>query len=65
MSRFSRTKYYDKNGNEITAGCTIKYPDGCKKKVYLTVGELLGVGEDGDCYVSPLSNETCKTVEVV
>lgn len=62
---FSRSKYYDKNGVEIIAGSTVRYPDGCEKRVYLTIGELLGVGNDNDCYILPLSNETCKTVEVV
>lgn len=60
-------KYYDKNGAEITPGSTIRYPDGSERVVYLTVGELLGVDESdkNSCWVSPLSDKTCKAVEVV
>lgn len=35
-------KYYDKHGVEITEGCTIKYPDGKEKKIYLTENGELG-----------------------
>lgn len=42
-----RLRYFDKNGKEITEGCTIKYNHGDKsliryKKVYLTENEELG-----------------------
>lgn len=37
-----KRRYFDKNGVEITEGCTIKYPDGTIEKVYLTTKNELG-----------------------
>ena len=34
--------YYDKNGKEITDGCTIRYADGHTEKVYRTTDDQLG-----------------------
>lgn len=34
--------YYDRNGNEITEGCMIRYPDGRTEIVYLTENGYLG-----------------------
>ena len=34
--------YYDKNGKEITDGCTIRYVDGHTEKVYRTTDDQLG-----------------------
>lgn len=39
-----KTRYFDKNGTEITDGCEIEYLDGRIEKVYLT--EDGGLGTD-------------------
>jgi hypothetical protein len=39
-----KKRYFDRNGNEITEGCMIRYPSGRVTEMYLTAeGEL---GED-------------------
>ena len=37
-----KPRYFDKHGNEITDGCTIRYADGHTEKVYLTTDGQLG-----------------------
>lgn len=70
-------KYYDKNGVEITDGCTIKYPDGKEKKVYLTEDGELGTDATNPKWIEcgraiaceygiyPLENAETEEVEVV
>lgn len=38
-----KIKYFDKNGKEITKGCTIRYDSGAIKEVYLTENDELGI----------------------
>ena len=38
-----KSRYFDKNGNEITENCKIKYPDGSIETVYLTENDQLGI----------------------
>lgn len=70
-------KYYDKHGKEIIEGCTIRYADGTKKKVYLTEDGELGTdatnqkwiesGRAAKCEfgIYPLENEETEEVEVI
>lgn len=37
-----KPRYFDKNGKEITDGCTIRYADGHTEKVYRTTDDQLG-----------------------
>lgn len=72
-----KTKYYDKNSVEITAGCRIRFPSGDIEKVYLTDDDQLGTdatnkkwiesGRAVECEygVYPLTSEDTQTVEVV
>ena len=70
-------KYLDKNGVEITDGCTIQTEDGNAKKVYLTDDGYLGtdatnpkwieMGRAVECQfgVYPLTEEGCERCMVV
>ena len=70
-------RYWDKNGAEITEGCTIRYPSGRTEKVYRTMKGTLGTdatnpawvasgrAAPGDMGIYPLDREDCETVEVV
>lgn len=70
-------RYYDKNGFEITEGCTIRYPSGRTEKVYRTWEGTLGIdatnpkwiesGRAAPCEmgVYPLSRGDCDMVEVI
>lgn len=72
-----KTRYYDKNGKEITEGCMIRYADGTVRKVYLTENDYLGTdatnpawvksGRAAECEygVYPLSNMETEEVEVL
>lgn len=69
--------YYDKNGKEITDGCTIKYPDGKTRMVYLTDQDELGTDATNPYWIEtgkavpceygiyPLEEEETNEVEVV
>ena len=37
-----KTRYFDKNGKEITEGCKIKWENGKAESVYLTENDELG-----------------------
>ena len=43
--------YYDRNGKEITDGCTIRYPSGVEKKVYLTENDELGTDATNPAWI--------------
>ena len=70
-------RYFDKHGKEITAGCTIRYPDGTTKKVYLTSDDQLGVDGTNPQWISagrafpceygiyPLGEMTTNEIEVI
>lgn len=70
-------KYYDKNGKEITEGCSIKYCDGTIKKVYKTVDGFLGTDATnplwiesgkavpGEYGIYPFEYNETETVEIV
>ena len=72
-----KTKYFDKNGKEITDGCKIKFSDGRIKKVYLTEKDELGtdatnplwieIGRAVECEygIYPLNEADTNEVEVV
>ena len=38
----NKPRYFDKNGKEITEGCTIKWANGKVESVYLTENDELG-----------------------
>lgn len=69
--------YFDKHGNTITDGCTIRYADGHTKKVYLTTDGQLGMdatnlkwiesGKAAPCEygIYPLGHNETNEVEVV
>lgn len=69
--------YFDKNGNAITDGCTIRYPDGHTEKVYLTTDGQIGTDatnrewiESGraaplEYGIYPLGNLETNEVEVI
>lgn len=69
--------YFDKHGNAITDGCTIRYPDGHTEKVYLTTDGQIGTDatnrewiESGraaplEYGIYPLGNLETNEVEVV
>lgn len=71
-----KPRYFDKNGKEIFAGDTIKYPDGTKEKVYMTSRGELGTdatnplwierGDAAPCEygIYPLSEKELAEVEV-
>ena len=71
------TLYYDKNGVEITDGCTIRYESGVTKKVYLTEQGYLGTDATNPTWIAtgracecefgiyPLTEEETEEVEVV
>ena len=70
-------RYYDKNGTEITDGCSIRYPDGKIEKVYLTNDGELGIDATNPKWIEsgraipcengiyPLGHNETNTVEVV
>ena len=72
-----KTKYFDKNGKEITEGCKIKFADGRIKKVYSTTNDELGtdatnplwveIGRSVECEygIYPLNETDTNEVEVV
>lgn len=72
-----KSKYFDKNGKEITDGCKIKYTDGIIKKIYLTEGEELGTDATNPKWIErgwacecqygiyPLTDEETEEVEVI
>lgn len=72
-----KTRYYDKNGKEITAGCMIQWPDGKKQKIHLTENGELGTDatnpvwiENGRAFpcqfgIYPLTNEETEEIELV
>ena len=69
--------YYDKNGEEITDGCTIRYPDGKTATVYPTDGEELGTDATNPIWIEkgwavpcqygvyPFTREETNEIEVV
>ena len=69
--------YYDKNGIEITEGCTLRYPDGKTKIVYLTDNDELGTDATNPIWIEkgravpceygvyPLSKAETNEVEVI
>ena len=69
--------YFDKNGEPIVAGSSIRYSDGRICKVYLTSDGLLGIdatnpdwikqGRANECEfgIYPLSNSETEEVEVI
>lgn len=72
-----KRRYFDRNGEEITDGCSIRYNDGSVRKVYLTVDEQLGTdatnpawiknGRAAECEygIYPLTPEETEEVEVI
>lgn len=70
-------KYFDKNGNEITEGCEIRYPSGRVEKVYRTEDGQLGIDATNPKWIEtgravpceygiyPLSQADTKLIEVV
>ena len=44
-------RYFDKNGTEITNGCTIQYEDGYTEKVYLTTDGELGTDATNPAWI--------------
>lgn len=69
-----KKRYYDRNGNEITDGCKIRYENGTIKKVYLTEKDELGTdatnplwiesGRAVPCEYGIYPLEHCETNEV-
>lgn len=69
--------YYDKNGEQITAGCKIRYQDGSTRTVYATTDGELGTdatnpkwiasGRAFECEygIYPLTLEDTYRVEVI
>ena len=45
---YDKTRYYDKNGKEITEGCKVKYPSGKIEKVYVDNPNLMNVLSGGN-----------------
>ena len=72
-----KLRYFDKNGNEITENCKIKYPDGSIETVYLTENNKLGIDATNKSWVEsgkavpceygiyPLDHLTTYEVEVI
>lgn len=72
-----KKRYFDKNGTEITEGCSIKFADGRVEKVYLTTDNELGtdatnprwieIGRAVECEygIYPLSVNDIYEVEVI
>ncbi|MBQ8507177.1 MAG: hypothetical protein IJ466_07090 [Clostridia bacterium] len=70
-------RYFDKNGDEITDGCTIQYPDGKTEKVYRTTDGMLGTDATNPSWIAsgraipceygiyPLGHNETNTVVVV
>lgn len=70
-------KYYDKNGKEISEGCSIKYPDGTIKEVFKTTEGFLGTDATnplwiksgkavpGEYGIYPFDCKETETVEVI
>lgn len=71
------SKYFDRNGKEITEGCAIRYMSGRTEKVYKTVENELGIdatnkkwiasGRACECEygIYPLNKADTDEVEVV
>lgn len=69
--------YFDKNGKEITDGCTIRYENGRFEKVYMTEDESLGTDATNPAWIRsgravpceygiyPLTREDTEEVEVI
>ena len=72
-----KLRYYDKDGTEITDGCTIEYPDGKMKKVYRTTEDELGIDATNPAWIAsgraipceygiyPLNERDTKVVKVL
>lgn len=76
-----KSRYFDKNGKEITEGCKIKYADGVRNRsvytVYLTENDELGTDATNPSWVEsgravpceygvyPLCEDETNEVEVV
>lgn len=70
-------KYYDKNGKEITEGCSIRYPDGTIKEVFKTTDGFLGTDATNPLWIEsgkavpceygiyPFEYKETETVEIV
>lgn len=53
-------KYYDKNGKEITDGCSIRFANGRVEKVYLTENEELGTDATNPVWIEKGKAEPCE-----
>ena len=72
-----KLEYFDKNGKEITEGCTIKWANGKTETVYLTDDDTLGTDATNPKWIEwgravpcefgiyPLTREDTEEVEVI
>lgn len=69
-----RIRYFDKKGNEIVEGCTVRYKNGTCKKVYSAQNGRLGTNKStptpnvngkGKFGVFPFTAEETAEIEVV
>ena len=72
-----KTRYFDRNGKEITDGCKIRYENGKVMQVYLTDSEELGTDATNPIWIKngravpceygiyPLTREDTEEIEVV
>ena len=72
-----KIRYFDRNGNEITEGCRIRYASGRVLEVYLTEGDELGTDATNPAWIAsgravpcefgiyPLSENETDEVEVI
>lgn len=72
-----KTRYFDRNGKEITEGCKIRYDSGKVMEVYLTENDELGTDATNPKWIEmgravpcefgiyPLNKEDTETCEVI
>ena len=72
-----KLRYFDKNGNEITEGCKVRYNNGKVMEIYLTDRDTLGTDATNPHWIKtgravpceygiyPLTEEETEEVEIV